>query len=197
MVGAKLTNSSFFQLGQAFSGTQNVTHNLTWKEAWRVNVRLQGLDLRKAYICGSMEALNVPCANSSVITFWEGEIIDNQNFGFITGRWDATKEDDLNHWNKFRAFLPFYHSVSKDGGCNIDLSSCDHVFMRWKEKFFVNAGPDCGLTIAGFYYVCLERKTGKIDGYYFDPNSSPYQKLELQVSCESRQGHAFPSYSFN
>jgi hypothetical protein len=41
--------------------------------------------------------------------------------------------------------------------------------------FFVNVGADCGLTIAGFYYVCFDRQSGGIDGFYYDPNSSPFQ----------------------
>jgi hypothetical protein len=36
--------------------------------------------------------------------------------------------------------------------------------MRWKEQCFLDAGEDCGLTIAGFYYVCMDRRTGSVDG---------------------------------
>ena len=43
--------------------------------------------------------------------------------------------------------------------------------QRWKEKYFVNVGTDCGLTIAGFYYVCLSRSDGSVHGVYYDPNS--------------------------
>eukprot|EP00976_Prorocentrum_cordatum_P075421 1181902-Prorocentrum_minimum.AAC.6 len=43
-----------------------------------------GLCVPKGYICGSMEALNVPSAKSSVFTFWEGEIVDSVNFTFHT-----------------------------------------------------------------------------------------------------------------
>jgi hypothetical protein len=58
--------------GQAFVGTQNVSHNASLKdEAWKVHVRIQGCDLRHGTLCGSMEALNVPSAESSVVTFWE------------------------------------------------------------------------------------------------------------------------------
>lgn len=71
-----------------------------------------------------------------------------------------------------------------------------YIFMRWKERFFVNVGEDCGLTITGFYYVCLDRKDGSIDGYYFDPSSSPFQKLELSAVSRSGQGHSFPAYEF-
>ncbi|KAI9708317.1 MAG: hypothetical protein M1820_004021 [Bogoriella megaspora] len=36
-----------------------------------------------------------------------------------------------------------------------------------------------GLTISGFYYVCLRRSTGEVEGLYYDPQSSPYQHLRL------------------
>lgn len=38
----------------------------------------------------------------------------------------------------------------------------------------------CGLTISGFYYVALERRTGALEGLYYDPQSSPYQCLRLE-----------------
>jgi hypothetical protein len=40
----------------------------------------------------------------------------------------------------------------------------------------------CGLTISGFYYVCLRRDDGRIEGLYCDPQSSPYQHLVLERS---------------
>ena len=47
----------------------------------------------------------------------------------------------------------------------------DVLFQRWKEQYFVNVGTDCGLTIAGFYYVCFSCNDGSINGFYYDPNS--------------------------
>ncbi|USP78299.1 hypothetical protein yc1106_05573 [Curvularia clavata] len=38
----------------------------------------------------------------------------------------------------------------------------------------------CGLTISGFYYVALNRTSGKLEGLYYDPQSSPYQCLKLE-----------------
>ena len=57
----------FFVVGlkQAFSGTQNVS-SIQKDEAWRVNVRIQGCDLDHGYLCGTMEALNVPMADTPV-----------------------------------------------------------------------------------------------------------------------------------
>ena len=52
--------------------------------------------------------------------------------------------------------------------------------MRWKEQFFQDARDDCGLTIQGFYYICMARETGAISGFYLDPSCTPCQKLELE-----------------
>ena len=71
----------------------------------------------------------------------------------------------------------------------------DYIFMLWKEKCFVHStGTPCsapaadrrgdqdrghGLTISGFYYVSLRRSDGCVEGLYFDPVSTPYQRLRL------------------
>lgn len=61
--------------------------------------------------------------------------------------------------------------VSEMRPLTIALSS---LFQRWKEQYFVNVGTDCGLTIAGFYYVCFSCNDGSISGFYYDPNSRCY-----------------------
>jgi len=58
----------FVSVGQVFVGTHNVS-NSQKDEAWKVNVRLQGCDLEHGYLCGSMEALNVPSTKTHVVTF--------------------------------------------------------------------------------------------------------------------------------
>jgi len=59
-----MRNTHVFML-QTFSGTQNVS-NQQKEEAWRVNVQIQGIDLEHGYLCGTMEALNVPMADTPV-----------------------------------------------------------------------------------------------------------------------------------
>ncbi|KAL1639290.1 hypothetical protein SLS58_008132 [Diplodia intermedia] len=56
-----------------------------------------------------------------------------------------------------------------------------------------DTGEDgCGLTISGFYYVCLRRSDGAIEGLYYDPQSSPYQHLKLSPVG----GGNFPVWNF-
>jgi len=251
--------SSFLLAGQRFEGTQSAGS----EEAWRVSVQLQEVDLARGYVCGSMQAYGFRSSSAqsaSVLTFWEGDVIDEANSGFLTRRWGASDEDDLDHWSRFRplrgvagpggapwgadgrmrklargslsggggragaglgmgpgpeappaaaaavgttAAAPAAAASGAPGGAGADggvaslpAHSATHIFMRWKEKFFVNVGPECGLTIAGFYYVCLDRRTGEIEGFYFDPNSSPYQKLEMRPQRQSPGGFAFESYQF-
>lgn len=184
---------TFLRPGTTFKGTQKVPTNR--EDAWIVSVLIQGYDPSRGYICGSMEAQNLPTSDETVVTFWEGEIVDNRNFAFYTGRWDATRAKDIEHWSKFQPFHSFKDAVVHGSGKLIDMSTSRYVFMRWKEQFFVNVSPDCGLTIAGFYYVCFDRHLGTIEGYYHDANSSPWQRLDLAVHRESN-GFDFPEYSF-
>jgi hypothetical protein len=59
-----------------------------------------------------------------------------------------------------------------------------------EEGQFDDSG--CGLTISGFYYVCLRRSDGKLEGLYYDPQSSPYQCLKL----DSVNGGMVPAWQF-
>lgn len=60
------------------------------------------------------------------------------------------------------------------------------------EKCFVTpSDAQSGLTISGFYYVCLRREDGYVEGLYYDPHSTPFQHLSL--TPEKRM---FPAYSF-
>ena len=118
-----------------------------------------------------MTAYNIPNTCEPVVTFWEGEVISKRTaFSFLTGKWKATQAVDQEHWQKFDGF----RNLSTDGTAGdlvdndaLDLGDHDYIFMRWKERKFTSAPKDCRLTIAGFYYICMERSTGKIEGVYY------------------------------
>jgi hypothetical protein len=59
------------------------------------------------------------------------------------------------------------------------------------EKCFVTPSDESELTISGFYYVSMRRDDGRIEGLYYDPNSSPYQHLSLMP-----ERRMFPTYQF-
>lgn len=183
----RLREVTYLTPGQRYEGRQKVSSD-AWlvstgskdKDEWRVNVLIQGVDLERGTVHGTMEALDVPKAESPVVTFWRGEIVDNVNSFFWTRRWNARPKQDLDHWCKFLAFTKYEERVREYGGNDIDLSESRYVFMRWKEVYFLNVREDCRLTIAGFYYLCLDRQAGDIRGFYYDPQTSPYQKLFLE-----------------
>jgi len=53
------------------------------------------------------------------------------------------------------------------------------------------------LTIAGFYYICISRQTGSIEGFYHDPHSSPFQKLQLRpLHAEWRLGYVSSQFEY-
>lgn len=55
-----------------------------------------------------------------------------------------------------------------------DLQNQNVLFMRWKEHFLV---PDHrvegipGASFEGFYYICYNKSTGDIEGYYYHKTS--------------------------
>ena len=73
-------------------------------------------------------------------------------------------------------------------------SLCPYL-RRPPRRCFVSTQSDCGLSIAGFYYVCLNRRDGSIAGYYYDLSSTPFQQLTLHAVAQGGHGHAFGSYT--
>jgi len=205
---------AFLEPGVTFGGTQDVSPSShcslaatgAGRESWDLKILVEETNFAKGYVCGTMHANGFNCSSSGgsgcedervpVVTFWEGELIDNVNHSFYTQKWGASKAIDRKHWFK----LPFCKHLQAlaDGGNGkgggegrqqpIDLVNQPFIYMRLKEKYFLNEEPGGNLTIAGFYYLCISRATGEITGYYFDPNSTPYQKVKLAVIYEGSSG---------
>ncbi|CAG8644595.1 16421_t:CDS:2, partial [Acaulospora morrowiae] len=184
-----LPESSFLRAGMTFKGTQNLmnTQPSQSNEEWEVKVTVHYVNYKTGTVIGLMEALNVPSSSNTVVTYWEGEMIDFVNHSLWTDKWNSTPEIDLQHWKKFDAFRHMdVRSILRGTSREWFQEACQkYIFMRWKEHYFVNVtAQESGLTIAGFYYICIRRSDGAIEGYYFDPVSTPYQKLTLKPLLE-------------
>eukprot|EP01135_Chromosphaera_perkinsii_P006250 Nk52_evm11s470 gene=Nk52_evmTU11s470 len=204
--------ASLLRPGMVFKGSQKVSN--TYNDEWKVVATVQGVDFETGLICGTMEAqyLNagvdeISCASS----FWEGHIIDNKQHSFFTNQWEATHEIDVYHWCKFKKFAKQFPNMSEDvdddsetfqgfkrhleGLTKAKMEEEPYIYMRWKEVSFTNQNKTLlhYITIAGFYYVCFNRETGEIHGFYFDPSSMPYQELRLAPVCENSQERGVPS----
>lgn len=76
---------------------------------------------------------------------------------------------DLKVQKRFPSFKPYADKFHEDGFVYNSLEE-DFVYMRWKEHFLV---PDHhlinvqGASFAGFYYICYQRSTGEISGFYY------------------------------
>lgn len=88
---------------------------------------------------------------------------------------DAAELDEvLCLQSKFLAFFDYAKSFNSDNFDYEELEKTDYVFMRWKEHFLV---PDhtirdiSGASFAGFYYICFQKSTSCVEGYYFHRNS--------------------------
>jgi len=129
--------------------------------------------------------------NEPVETFWEGEIIDNKHHTFWTNKWSADTHTDIEYWMKFSAFRDLKSCVSMKTWSTPSLKEYPFIFMRWKEAYFITKTEQNLLTIQGFYYICMSRQTGAVTGYYYDPDCTPFQELELMPDRGGRPGFAF------
>ncbi|KAJ2757907.1 hypothetical protein IWQ57_006971, partial [Coemansia nantahalensis] len=91
-------------------------------DQWDVQVEIQTVDMARGRVTGLMKAINVPRLPKTVVTYWEGEVIDFVNYMPQTDKWRASCSDDMCHWSL-----------------------------------------ETGLTIEGFYYVCMDRQTGSLE----------------------------------
>ncbi|KAL3178850.1 hypothetical protein MRX96_009518 [Rhipicephalus microplus] len=130
----------------------------------------------------------------TLTTFFDGEII-SEKYPFLTRKWDADEEVDKKHWSKFGAFEGYTKTFNCDNFNYTELKATENVFMRWKEHFLV---PDHtikdinGASFAGFYYICFQKKSSTIEGYYYHRSSEWYQSLTLRHVPE----HSIQIYEF-
>ncbi|QDZ21657.1 vacuolar import/degradation protein Vid24 [Chloropicon primus] len=190
---------TFLEPGMTFEGVQRVSSSSSPSESWDLKITVEERNFAKGYVCGTMYAKGFNCGSGEsepVATFWEGQLIDNVNYSFYTQNWGASKAIDREHWTKLAPFSDIF-SNSEEGGKvadhnnaqePVDLANQPYIYMRLKEKYFLNDEPGGNLTIAGFYYLCISRATGEMTGYYFDPNSTPFQRVSLQVTYEGSRG---------
>ncbi|RPA88987.1 hypothetical protein L873DRAFT_1723767 [Choiromyces venosus 120613-1] len=169
---------------------------------WTVKVSISSIDYAQLRLTGTMEAFTDFQASSterktSITTYLEGEIIDFKTHSLETFNFHSNIKDDANNWRKLEPFSRLSDDqlvkslVSKKFMKNL---TDNWIFMRWKEKCFITpqTSPDAGvLTIGGFYFLSLRRSDGQIQGFYYDPQSQPYQELILKP-----QERMFPTYAF-
>ena len=132
---------SLINNGSIFKGKQI----LDATEDWEITLKILELNEKNGSLCGYMTANSI---SHKVVTFFEGEIIDFNNFQYKTGKWNATMKDDDKYWNQLK----------RRGGT-------DGVFLRLKEQSFISGNTE-GLTISGFYY-CALRPDGTLEGFLF------------------------------
>ncbi|KAG7265368.1 hypothetical protein CRUP_004456, partial [Coryphaenoides rupestris] len=162
--------------------------------SYDVEVILQHVTVEDSYLCGYLKIKGLTEEYPTLTTFFAGEIISRKR-PFLTRKWDADEDVDRKHWGKFQSFCKYAKCFNSDDFDYEALSNSDYVFMRWKEQFLV---PDhtikdiSGASFAGFYYICFQKSTATIEGYYYHRSSEWYQSLNLNHVRE----HSVPIYEF-
>ncbi|KAG0002105.1 hypothetical protein BGZ65_002919 [Modicella reniformis] len=154
--------------GSRFRGKQK-----SGSSSYDVMVDIKNVNLAESSLCGYLHINGLTDEYPELTTFFDAEII-GEAFSFKTEKWEADEKTDKEHWALFEP----YDSM-KDTFGQKTIKSDHHqdqnvLFMRWKEHFLV---PDhrvegiAGASFAGFYYICYNKSTGDIEGYYYHKTS--------------------------
>lgn len=164
-----------------YSGSRFQGHQKSKGSKYDVEVVLQHVNEENSFLCGYLKIKGLTDDYPTLVTYFDGEII-SQKHPFLTRKWEADEDVDRKHWGKFVAFYQFAKKFNSDNFDYDQLHKIDFVFMRWKEHFLV---PDHkvtdinGASFAGFYYICFQKSTSTIEGYYYHKNSEWFQSLTL------------------
>ncbi|PAA84464.1 hypothetical protein BOX15_Mlig001015g1 [Macrostomum lignano] len=166
--------------GSKFKGTQKSKGS-----SYDVEVTILNANLESHRLCGQL-SLQGPSMDLAMTTYFEGELV-GQRHSFLTRKWDVDDEVDRRHWSKFPAFAEHLQSAFEADTLDYAaLEDSDFVFMRWKERFSISNCSASNVSFAGFYYICFQKSTGHIDGYYYHRGSEMFQTLSLNhVSLRS------------
>ncbi|OAD66027.1 hypothetical protein PHYBLDRAFT_6932, partial [Phycomyces blakesleeanus NRRL 1555(-)] len=149
--------------GSQFKGLQTCGSS-----SYEVVVDIQRVDLNESMLSGYLNIKGLTTEFPELTTYFEGEIIGPKH-SFLTRKWQTQQIIDRRHWERFDSFKPYLEIFNRDGFV-YDPTNKDFVYMRWKEQFLV---PDHrvhtidGASFAGFYYICYQRSTNKIIGFYY------------------------------
>ncbi|KAF8935227.1 vacuolar import and degradation protein-domain-containing protein [Dissophora ornata] len=184
------TRTAHLYTGSRFRGEQK-----SGSSNYEVMVDIKDVNLKDSSLCGYLHISGLTEEYPELTTFFEAEIIGNAH-SFVTGKWDATVDTDKAHWMKFDQFHSMRETFAQEK-FKYSFHDKDVVFMRWKEHFLVPDHRVAGITgasFAGFYYICYNKATGDIDGYYYHRSSEMFQNLKL-THIEDRP-LSFESYEF-
>ncbi|KAG0365008.1 vacuolar import and degradation protein-domain-containing protein [Gamsiella multidivaricata] len=184
------TKTSHLYAGSRFRGKQK-----SGSSSYDVMVDIKDVNLADSSLCGYLHINGLTEEYPELTTFFDAEIIGDAH-PFVTKKWEADAKTDKEHWMMFKPFHPMSDSFTQEK-FKYDFQNQDVIFMRWKEHFLV---PDhhvegiTGASFAGFYYICYNKVTGEIDGYYFHRSSEKFQNLMLTHIQD--QPISFGSYEF-
>ncbi|PVU95703.1 hypothetical protein BB561_001657 [Smittium simulii] len=166
----------------SFEGLQSNNH-----KSYSVSVSLKYVDLSKGVIDGHFSIFGLTEEYSELKTFFQADIIGLNNNSFITNKWGANLETDIEHWSKFREFED-YNDVFYNAEQKFQFNKSENIFMRWKELFLL---PDHktdnvrGASFAGFYYMCYNPQEHRIYGFYYHRDSEKFQTVDLMYTNDS------------
>ncbi|KAH7943502.1 hypothetical protein HPB52_009158 [Rhipicephalus sanguineus] len=154
--------------GSRFQGQQKSKGN-----SYDVEVVLQHVDEANSYLCGYLKIKGLTEEYPTLTTFFDGEII-SEKYPFLTRKWDADEEVDKKHWSKFGSFEDYTDNFNCDNFNYTELKATENEHFLVPDHTIKDIN---GASFAGFYYICFQKKSSTIEGYYYHRSSEWYVSL--------------------
>jgi glucose-induced degradation protein 4 len=98
-------------------------------------ISAQDVDFTSSFLCGYLRIRGLTDDWPELTTYFDAQIIGSR-YGFLTGDWGASEQEDMTHWARFPAFQKIKQEIRGPHHTIRDRDR-DCVFMRWKERFLV------------------------------------------------------------
>lgn len=136
-----------------------------------LRIDIHQVHLENNFVCGTVTWVFKHGSQLERVKFskkFDGEII-SQQYPFHAEKWGMQSHRDQMFWSKFEPFKVFAESFKMD---NVDYGEVgkEYVFMRWKEYPEIN--PMLHHLPHGFFYICLSKWNGRLEGFYQERDSN-------------------------
>ena len=158
-----------------------------------VTVEINTIDENSSECSGILTINGLSDRYKEYKSYFVGQVIDNsRTHKFETRAWNSSLESDKRYWSKFSEFPSSWKSSIDNISKIEDLEKPKGLFMRWKECFVEKMEAENSdktdlpaPSFSGFYYICLNKDSGEIKGFYYADNTER-QELNLNYVDNTR-----------
>lgn len=160
------------------SGSKYKGEQLTNNGSFKIEMKIDFVDLNQEYICGTFDIFNITDNHDLLTTYFEGKIMGKTQY--LSDSCLSLNQTDIAHWSLF----PEWRAEHTKSQKLYDIENSDYIYIKIKEMFMLpdpNVKYIPGASIDGYYYCCYYKQLDFIAGHYFYNNSSNLVSQQMML----------------